>query len=329
MHEQRKPAPAVRIDRKIASAPSARSIAVPNESPIAKLARLIGACTAHDGSFDLRVPGAHVSRYSRMNAECVHAVHLPSLCMIAQGAKADIVGKTSYQYDASCMLVFSVALPVAVQITRATQSEPYLGFRLELEPQKIAELVLRMYPQGLPAVREQKAVYVAAADANIINAASRLIEAHAEQGDVELIAPLIVDEFLIRFLRSPVGLRVAQMGFAESGVNRIAKAISWLRANFPQPMKVEELADLVHMSVSSFHGHFKAVTTMTPLHYQRVLRLQEARRLMFAKSMDATEASRMVGYLSASYFSREYSRLFGSAPTKDIRRLRDNGVQRI
>ncbi|MGD0697479.1 MAG: AraC family transcriptional regulator [Terriglobia bacterium] len=129
---------------------------------------------------------------------------------------------------------------------------------------------------------------------------------------------------MIRLLRSPIGVRVAQTGFRESSVHRLAKAISWLRANFSQPMKVEELAELVHMSVSSFHEHFKSVTSMSPLHYQKVLRLQEARRLMLSTMMDAGTASQRVGYLSASQFSREYSRFFGSAPTRDIARLRQD-----
>jgi transcriptional regulator GlxA family with amidase domain len=145
-----------------------------------------------------------------------------------------------------------------------------------------------------------------------------------QPGDAELLSPLIVDEILIRLLRSPIGVRVAQMGFTESSVERVAKAISWLRINFSQPMKVEDLAELVHMSVSSFHEHFKSVTSMSPLHYQKVLRLQEARRLMLSAMMDAGAASQRVGYLSASQFSREYSRFFGSAPTKDIARLRQD-----
>jgi transcriptional regulator GlxA family with amidase domain len=114
------------------------------------------------------------------------------------------------------------------------------------------------------------------------------------------------------------------MGFSESSVERVAKAISWLRDNFSHPMKVEELADLVHMSVSSFHEHFKAVTSMSPLHYQKVLRLQEARRLMLSTMMDANVACQRVGYLSASQFSREYSRFLGTAPAKDIARFRQD-----
>jgi len=150
------------------------------------------------------------------------------------------------------------------------------------------------------------------------------MECLAHPSDVELLAPLIMDEILIRLLRSPIGVRVAQMGFAESSVHRVEKAIAWLRENYAQPMKVEGLADLVHMSASSFHEHFKAVTSMSPLQYQKVLRLQEARRLMLASMMDAGSASQHVGYLSPSQFSREYSRFFGSAPSRDIAKLRQD-----
>lgn len=286
------------------------------------LARCISTYAPHDGSFEMRVPGLHVSRFSKTNGECVHALRLPSLCIIAQGAKSVIVGEEVYKYDATRMIVFSVALPVAAQVTQASPAKPYLSIKLDLEPRKIAELVLKVFPHGLPPVQERRAVYVAPLDLSVLNAATRLLECLPQPGDVELVAPLVVDEILIRLLRSPIGIRVAQMGFAESSVDRVAKAISWLRANFSQPIKVDELAELVHMSVSSFHEHFKSVTSMSPLHYQKVLRLQEARRLMLSAMMDASTASQRVGYLSASQFSREYSRFFGNAPTKDIARLR-------
>lgn len=287
-----------------------------------RLAKLIAAYAPHDGSFDLQIPGLHATRLSRVNRECVHALSVSSLCIVPQGAKTVIVGDEVFEYDASRMIVFSVALPVAAQVTRASQSEPYLSLRLDLDPQKIAELVLRVFPHGLPPAQERSAVYITPVDTCIVNAATRLMECLAQPGDAELLAPLVMDEILIRLLRSPIGVRVAQMGFAESSVHRVAKAISWLRANFSQPMKVDDLAELVHMSVSSFHDHFKSVTSMSPLHYQKVLRLQEARRLMLSTMMDASAASERVGYLSPSQFSREYSRFFGSAPTRDIARLR-------
>ena len=301
---------------------SARS----SEPDIAGLAALIRAHTPYDGRFELRIPGVYAIRASRTNTELVHAVQRPALCIIAQGAKRVMLGQEVYEYDASCMMIYSVDLPLASQVTRASHGEPYLSFRMDLDPHKIAELVLKVYPHGLPRVQQSRAVCVTPADPNIFNAAARLVELMAQPDDAELIAPLVIDEILIRLLRSPVGVRVAQIGLEDSGVHGVAKAVSWLRANFSQPVKVEELAELAHMSVSSFHQHFKSVTSMSPLQYQKVLRLQEARRLMLSTMMDASAASRNVGYLSASQFSREYGRFFGSAPTKDIARLREQGL---
>jgi AraC-like DNA-binding protein len=290
----------------------------------AKLARLIAAYAPYDGSFDLRVPGVHATRASRPNKDCIYNLGVPSLCIVAQGAKAVTVGSSVFEYDAARMIVFSVAVPVAARITRASSTEPYLSLRLDLEAQKISELVLKVFPNVLPPVQERNAVYVTPADASIMNALTRLMECLAQADDATLVAPLVVDEILIRLLRSPIGARVAQMGLAESSLRRIAAAITWLRENYSQPMKVEDLADLVYMSPSSFHEHFKSVTSMSPLQYQKVLRLQEARRLMLSSVVDAGAASQRVGYLSASQFSREYSRFFGTAPARDIARLRQD-----
>ena len=149
------------------------------------------------------------------------------------------------------------------------------------------------------------------------------MELASQPGDAELLAPLVLDEILIRLLRSPLGGRVALIGQEESRIHRVSKAVSWVRAHFNQPLDVERLALLVHMSPSSFHKHFKAVTSLSPLQYQKALRLQEARRLMLLTMLDAGSASRTVGYQSPSQFAREYGRYFGSAPTKDIAKLRE------
>ncbi len=319
----------VKTNGKVVSLRRVDKIAEPSEPDLQRLGRLIAAYAPHDGSFELRIPGLHAIRLSRVNKECVHAVRLPSLCIAAQGAKTIIVAQDVYEYDPTRMIVFSVALPVAGQVTQASYTEPYLALKLDLDPHKIAELVLRVFPHGLPPAQERTAVYLTPVDESVVNAATRLMECLAYPGDAALLAPLVMDEILIRLLRSPIGVRVAQMGFAESSVQRIAKAISWLRENYSQPMKVEELAELVHMSVSSFHEHFKSVTSMSPLHYQKVLRLQEARRLMLSTVLEAGAASQRVGYLSASQFSREYSRFFGNAPSKDIARLRQETGLRV
>ncbi len=290
---------------------------------LAKLSSLISAYAPHDGCFELRIPRVHAIRRSQTSTELVHGLAQPALCIVAQGAKSLMLGQEIYEYDESRMIAFSVDLPVTARITRASFSKPFLALRLDLDPHKVAELVLKVFPHGLPRVPEGRAVNVGQVNGSIVEAATRLMELMSEPEDAELLGPLVIDEILIRLLRSPIGVRVAQVGIANSGVNGIAKAVSWLRENFSQPVRVEELAELANMSASSFHQHFKAVTSMSPLQFQKALRLQEARRLMLATMTDATTASWKVGYQSASQFSREYSRFFGNAPTKDIAKLRE------
>jgi len=298
----------------------------PHAESLGRLARLLAAHAPYDGAFTLRVPGLHVVRRSRPYPEMVRATVTPALCIVAQGAKIVMLGREVYSYDASRMIAYAVDLPVAGQIVRASLSEPFLALKLDLDPYKIAELALKVYPHGVPNPQDNRGVFVGQATTAIVDAAARLVELMAQPADAELLAPLVVDEILIRLLRSAIGPRVAQIGQKESGVQRVAKAVTWVRANFAQPVAVEALADLAHMSPSSFHQHFKAVTSMSPLQYQKVLRLHEARRLMLSRIMDAGSAGREVGYLSASQFSREYTRLFGSAPTRDVARLRQEGI---
>lgn len=283
---------------------------------LARLARLLGALAPGDGTFALPIPGVHAIRASRPNAALVHGLQGPSVCIIAQGAKTVMLGNETYDYDAARMLIFSIDLPVAAQVTQATPANPYLCFRLDIDPQRIAELTLKVYPQGAPTVPETRAIYLARANAAIADAAARLLALATAPDDAPLLAPLVVEEILVRLLRSPIGGRLAQVGQRESSVHRIARAVDWVRAHYTQAIKVDELAELVHMSPSSLHLHFKSVTSMSPLQYQKALRLQEARRLM-ATGMGASTAGGRVGYVSASQFSREYARMFGSAPTRD------------
>jgi AraC-like DNA-binding protein len=295
-------------------------------SDLTRLASLIQAHAPYDGHFDLRLPGVEVVRASRTNKELVHGVVRPALCVVAQGAKTVFLGNEAFEYDATQMLVFSVDVPVSGQITKASPAEPFLCLKVELDPERIADLVLKVYPDGLPLSQKNLAVYAAPSEPGIINAATRLVELMALPEDAELLAPLAVEEILIRLLRSPIGGRVAQIGKEDSRLQRISKAVSWVRTNFDRPLDVERLAAMVHMSTSTFHQHFKSVTAMSPLQFQKVMRLQEARRLMLSRMMDAGMACRQVGYLSASQFSREYGRFFGNAPMKDIARLREGGL---
>ena len=295
----------------------------PGEPELPRLARLIQAYAPHDGVFPLRIAGVNVTRRSRTNTDLVHAVQQSALCIVAQGEKNVMVGREVYRYEPARMIVYSVDVPVAAQVTRASPSEPYLSIRMDLDPRKVAGAVLKVFPQGLPPVRESGAVLVGQADAGILQALVRLIELTAHAGDAELLAPLVLEEILIRVLRGPLGTRAAQIGVEHSGVFGVARAVSWLRAHFSDPMTVDELARMANMSTSTFHQHFKSVTSMSPLQYQKTLRLQEARRLMLAPTMDAGTASRQVGYVSTSQFSREYGRFFGNPPVRDVALLRE------
>jgi len=294
---------------------------------LTRLAGLIALHAPYDGVFELRVPGVHAIRISATNEQIAHGLQHASVCIVAQGAKSVTIGEDVHTYDAGGVAVYSIDVPLAFQITRASRVEPYLNLKLDLDPQKIAELTMKVFPNGLPRSQESRPLYIGQTDKQLVNAAIRLLELMAQPEDAELIAPLVIDEILIRLLRSPIGSRVAQIGRAESSLSRVGKAVTWLRANFDQPIDLDDLAKLSNMSVSAFHRQFKAVTSMSPLQYQKALRLQEARRLMLTAMMDAGDASRRVGYLSASQFSREYGRFFGNAPTKDITRLRYEGVR--
>lgn len=296
--------------------------AAPGTVPLRKLANLLGEYAPRDGAFELRVPGVFAVRKSRITSAPLHATLGPALCVVAQGAKVVMFGRDVLEYDPARMLVFSVGLPVSSQVVRATAKQPFLGFVLELDPQRIAELAARVFPRGVPRPSDDRGLYVGHTTDAIVEAITRLLELMAQPADAELLAPLVVDEILIRLLRTPIGARVAQMGHSKSGVQRVADAVTWIRAHFAQPVTVQEMAAAANMSASSFHQRFKAVTSISPLQYQKVVRLHEARRLMLFQKMDASEACRRVGYLSPSQFSREYARFFGAAPTKDIARLR-------
>lgn len=296
---------------------------MPPKHDIATLARLISAHAPYDGSFELRVPGVHAIKQTNANIELTHYIQPASLCIVAQGAKAAIIGDEAYEYEAGQMAVFSLDVPVGSRITRASYSEPYLTLRIDLEIGKIAELAPKVFRHGMPQARDARSLFLGDLDPHIIDAAIRLLESMAQPADAELLAPLILDEILIRLLRGPLGSRVAQLGDLASNLQRVAKAVAWLRENYDQPVNVDELASRANMSVTSFHRQFKAVTHMSPLQYQKALRLQEARRLMLTAMLDAGAAGRRVGYLSASQFSREYGRFFGSAPSRDINRLRE------
>lgn len=291
------------------------------QAKMTRLAHLLYTYAPQDGVLNLPISGLSIIRYSGTEMNCPKTFYLPSLSILAQGARSITIGHETYQLDKSQMIMNPITLPISIQTMKVTKSEPLLIIRLDLNPERISEIVPKIYPHGLPQMKPWHAGHVMNADISIIDAMIRLLECLQKPGDVEFIAPLIMDEILIHLLRSSAGVHVAAMGFTDSGVHQVAEAIAWLRNNFSQSVKVSELAKLTHMSVSSFYNHFKAVTSMSPTQYQKALRLHEARHLMLSKHMDATTASRMAGYVSNSQFSRDYSSFYGASPRKYVDRL--------
>jgi len=272
------------------------------------------------------MPGVWAVRVSRTTTEPIHATLGPALCVVAQGAKAVMLGRDMLDYNPARLLVLSADLAVSSQVTRASAKQPFLGFVLMLDPARVTELAARVFPRGIPKRPVDRGMYVGDATDGMVESITRLLELMDDAKDAELLAPLVVDEILIRLLRSSVGARVAQLGHPASGLHRVAKAVAWIREHFAQPVTVQEMAASIGMRPSAFHEQFKTVMAMSPLQYQKVLRLHEARRIMLFQAMDAAEACRRVGYLSASQFSREYSRYFGAAPTKDVARLKEDSA---
>jgi AraC-like DNA-binding protein len=302
-----------------------RSLEGPGVLTLRRFANLIARYTPHDGAFPLRLPGTFAVRRSHMTNEPMYATMRPAVCIVAQGAKVVMVGRDVVEYDPAHVLVLAVDLPISSQVIRASRKVPYLGFILDLDRARVAELAARVFPRGVPKASDARGLYVGRSTDGLVDAVTRLLDLMADPDDAEMLGPLVVDEIVIRLLRTAIGPRVAQIGEPKSGVQRVGEAVGWIREHFAQPITVEEMAASVHMSASSFHERFKAVTSLSPLQYQKVLRLHEARRLMLFQRMDASDASHRVGYLSSSQFSREYARFFGSAPTRDIARVREEG----
>jgi AraC-like DNA-binding protein len=245
-----------------------------------------------------------------------------SICLIAQGAKRVLLGDDTYVYDAHHFLITSVDLPTIWQIIEASREKPCLGLRLKLDQREISQL---MVDSNLPPPRAQQSsrgMATGEVTLPLLTAFQRLIDLLAEPKAIPILAPIIQREISYRLLVGDQGARLRQMASAGSQSHQIARAIDWLKGNFMRPLRIDDLATQVHMSTSTFHHHFRALTAMSPLQYQKRLRLDEARRLMLTERLDATTAAFQVGYESPSQFSREYGRLFGSPPLRDITSLR-------
>ncbi|MEN8820089.1 MAG: AraC family transcriptional regulator [Abyssibacter sp.] len=249
--------------------------------------------------------------------------HLPaSLCLIGQGHKRLFLGDKTFDYDAHRFLITAVDLPVVTQILTASPAAPYLGLTLAIDFADIADLMVQHPSVGAHRTAHRHSVAVTEISRPLLDAVNRLLDLLATPGDIYALAPLIKREIFYRLLQSEHGPRLRQIATTGHHQNRIAKAIDWLGQHYRESVRMEDLAQIAGLSASAFNQHFRAVTSLSPLQYQKKMRLNKARQLMLTERIDASSAAFEVGYESPSQFSREYRRQFGAPPRRDIAALR-------
>ncbi|MDC0611671.1 AraC family transcriptional regulator [Vibrio sp.] len=299
----------------------------PISAPLAsqQLAQQIQKWTGDQNQFDTDIPGLRLSRWTSPT-EPTSYTHKPSICLIAQGKKRVLLGEESYTYDKNHFLVSSVNLPIIANIIEADPSHPYLGLIMELDLHEISQLIVDSEFTFNHEKEAQKGIAVGELSESLQDAFIRLMDLLNEPQSIKILAPVIRREIFYRLLMTEQGVRLNQIVTTGSHSHQISKAIDWLKNNFVKPLSVSELASYSGMSKSAFYTHFRSMTSMTPLQFQKKLRLNEARRLMLTENLDAMATTFKVGYESPSQFSREYSRLFGAPPSKDIKALKESNA---
>ncbi len=285
------------------------------------LAEQIQKWTGDATQFDTEIPGLKLSRWTTPTQPTSYS-HNPSICLIAQGKKRVLLGEDSFTYDTNHFLISSVNLPITANIVEATEEAPYLGLIMELDLQEISQLIVDSELSFNSSKEAQKGIAVGKLSGSLQSAFVRLMALLDEPDNIKILAPVIKREIFYRLLLTEQGARLNQIVTTGSHSHQIAKAIDWLKNNFVKPLSVGDLAAYTGMSKSAFYTHFRSMTSMTPLQFQKKLRLSEARRLMLTENLDAMATTFKVGYESPSQFSREYSRLFGAPPSKDIKALK-------
>lgn len=273
-----------------------------------------------DGAHEAAIPRVKLFRFSTPT-EPLHALHEPSICLVVQGKKRVLIGDQALDYDAGRFLAASVDVPVVGQVIEASKDAPYLCLKLEIDRVALAALALEMGP-AVEAGDPSLGIALSETTPELLDAALRLLRLAETPRDIPMLAPLAERELLYRLLAGEFGARLRHLAHADSKLSQVNRAIDWIKQNFREAFSVEALACEARMSTSALHLHFKQVTSLSPLQYQKQMRLQEARRLIFAEAMDAARAAHEVGYDSPSQFSREYRRLFGAPPVQDVTRLR-------
>lgn len=287
----------------------------------AELSDRVAKSVPGDGVHGTPVPALWLARATR-ETHCVPAVMEPSLFVVVQGRKRVLLGEREFIYDALNYLVVTVTLPVRGHVIEATPEEPFACLRVVLDPKLIGELLSEIGPANPTPQGCECGVYLDCISDDLLDAVLRLVRLLDSPAAIPVLAPLALREIHYRLLVSPQGHKLRELSETDSQAQRIARAIELLKARYDQPLRVAELADAVHMSASALHHRFKAVTAMSPIQFQKQIRLHEARRLMVTEGIEAAAAAHRVGYESPSQFSREYRRLFGAPPRKDVTQLR-------
>ncbi len=286
-----------------------------------ELVERIGRVLSEDGAIQ-PLQGLFLFRYS---APCgpMHSVVEPAVNVIAQGSKEVLIGERRYRYDPSRYLLTTIDMPRSSQILEASRERPYLGLRLQLTPALVSSVLLEASHTLLKAPAAVSALDVSPLDGKLLDAFVRLVGLLDEPSEAPVLLPLITREITYRLLKGAQGARLRHLAILGGAPSSITRAVAQMRQHLDQPLSIEDLARELGMSVSRLHHHFKAVTAMSPLQFQKHLRLQEARRLMLDEDLDAAHAAYRVGYQDASHFNREYKSLFGVPPMRDVHRLRE------
>lgn len=285
------------------------------------LAKLVGDIARTDGDHIVQIPSLMMYRRSAITdpMPCIYGL---GIGLTVQGGKRVALGDEIFNYGPGQSLVTSLDLPVVSYVTHASSADPYLGMRLELDARVIAQLVADMDFSPPLQATPSRAISVVTMEEGLLDALIRLIQLLNEPKLIPLVAPLIQQEIIVRLLNSGHGPSLRHLVAAGSPSQQIAKVIAWLKQHYTEDIAMDDLATKAHMSPSTFRQHFRVVTSMSPLQYLKQLRLQDARQLMLNEDIDASSAALRVGYESASQFSREYTRLFGAPPVRDIKRVR-------
>jgi AraC-like DNA-binding protein len=285
------------------------------------LAWAIGQFAQTDGDYNTAIPALKLHRRAAPN-EPLHCIYNLGLGIVAQGGKQVLVGEESIDYGPGHSMLTTIDLPVISHVTRASRREPFLGMMLTLDVRAIVQMASEMDEPRPRREDASRSISFEALDADLLDALVRLVTLLGQPALIPGLAPLIQQEVILRLLTGPHGPQLRRLVTAGSPSQQIAKAVAWLKQHFVEALPGDDLADRAHMSASTFRQHFRALTGVSPLQYQKQLRLQEARQLMLNENLDAGSAAGRVGYESASQFSREYNRLFGAPPQRDIKRMR-------